>query len=215
MKIIGVSYRDWAIKIYEHIAKSTNHTVLIIRNYDQYDDQVVKDFAPDLVLYYGWSWKVSEEILDQFPCVMLHPADLPKYRGGSPIQNQIINGVKDSAVTLFFMTEQIDGGDIISKRPLSLRGHIDEIFDRMTCLGIEQTMELLERKYERIPQNHAEATVYKRRTPAESEITLEEIKTKSGEYLFNKIRMLEDPYPNAFITTADGRKLRIKSAEVE
>ena len=47
-----------------------------------------------------------------------------------------------------------------------------------------------------------------------SEITVEEISTKSGEYLYNKIRMLQDPYPNAFIKTSDGKKLKIKLAEL-
>ena len=43
---------------------------------------------------------------------MLHPSPLPKFRGGSPIQNQIIRGEKISAVTIFKINKIIDGGDI-------------------------------------------------------------------------------------------------------
>ena len=47
---------------------------------------------------------------------MLHPSPLPKYRGGSPIQNQIINGESKSAVTLFKINNKIDQGDIIYQK---------------------------------------------------------------------------------------------------
>ena len=52
---------------------------------------------------------------------MLHPSPLPKYRGGSPIQNQIIRGVVDSMVTIFVMNDKIDAGDIIAQSPFLLR----------------------------------------------------------------------------------------------
>ena len=57
--------------------------------------------------------------------------------------------------------------------------------------------------------------IYKRRKPSQSEITLDEIKTKKANYLYNKIRMLQDPYPNAFIKTIDGKKLTIQKASIK
>ena len=51
-------------------------------------------------LFYGWSKKVSKKIVKEYKCIMLHPSNLPKYAGGSTIQNQIIRNVKLSAVTL-------------------------------------------------------------------------------------------------------------------
>ena len=59
-------------------------------------------------------------------------------------------------------------------------------------------------------QNHKLATYFKRRNPKQSEITLKEIKNKPSYYIINKIRMLEDPYPNAFIKLKD-KKLIIKN----
>jgi methionyl-tRNA formyltransferase len=58
------------------------------------------------------------------------------------------------------------------------------------------------------------ANYCKRRSPEDSEITIDEIRNSKAEYLFNKIRMLADPYPNAFVRTADGKRLVIKLAEV-
>ena len=63
-----------------------------------------------------------------------------------------------------------------------------------------------------VEQDHNSATVFQRRKPSESEITLWEIQNSSSNYLYNKIRMLQDPYPNAFIRASDGKKLFITSA---
>ena len=57
-------------------------------------------------------------------------------------------------------------------------------------------------------------SLYKRRRKADSEITLQEIKTKSSVYLYNKIRMLTDPYPNAFIRCKNNKKLYIIGAKL-
>ncbi len=216
MRIVCVSYRKWALDIYDRLARTTNHIYLIIRNKEQYNKDVIVDFKPDLILYYGWSWLVPEEITSNYKCIMLHPSPLPKYRGGSPIQNQIITGEKKSAVSLFFMTNEMDAGDIIAQKEFSLQGSLNEIFERMTEIGFELTRDKIINASRIIsfPQDPKSATYCKRRTPKDSEITFEEIKTKSAEYLYNKVRMLAYPYPNAFIRTVDGKRLIFKKVEV-
>lgn len=215
MRIACVGYRDWALKIYDEIVKHVNHTVLIIRSKEQYNEIAIKDFKPDIILYYGWSWIISKKMINNFKCIMLHPSPLPKYRGGSPIQNQIIRNVKESAVTLFLMDNGIDTGDIIAQEKVSFLGHLDEIFERISKIGTDLTLKIINEGYKLKKQNNSEATIFKRRKIEESLITIEEIKKFPGEYLYNKIRMLEDPYPNAYIETIDGKKLKIKKAELE
>ena len=215
MKLALVSYREWALEIYDRLAQSTNDEFLIIRSRDEYSQKRIADFEPDLIFFYGWSWKIPNELLSKFPCVMLHPSPLPKYRGGSPIQNQIIRGETTTAVTLFILSDHLDGGDIIAQKEISLSGHLDEILGRLTDVGFDMTLNILKNGYTRTPQDNSKATEFKRRKLEESEITLEELQMQSGEYLYNKIRMLEDPYPNAFIRTKDGKKLLLKRAELE
>lgn len=215
MRVACVGYRDWALAIYDEITKLPGHEFMVIRSKDEYAQQDITDFRPDLALFYGWSWQVDAELTDNLTCLMLHPSPLPLYRGGSPIQNQIIRGETESAVSIFIMNEELDAGNIVAQAPLSLEGHLDEIFARITRIGAELTKGLIENGYEARAQNHDQATVFSRRKPADSEITLEELQEKDAEYLYNKIRMLEDPYPNAFIRCADGRKLLIKCAELE
>jgi len=215
LRILGVGYRDWALQIYDDLAASTDHKFLIMRSREQYDEQALRAFKPDLVLFYGWSWMVSEKIVSAFTCFMLHPSPLPRYRGGSPIQNQIIAGETNSAVTLFVMDAGIDSGPILAQKPLSLDGGIGDIFSRITRIGIELTMKVLETGPEPVPQDETEATQFPRRTPNDSEITLEEIREKTAKYLYDKIRMLQSPYPNAYIRTSDGKRLLVLDARVE
>ena len=86
-------------------------------------DEIAR-FSPDLVLFYGWSDIIASEIISEYSCLMLHPSPLPKYRGGSPIQNQIINGEVDSAVSIFLMDEGIDTGPICDRKfKLARRDH--------------------------------------------------------------------------------------------
>ena len=113
------------------------------------------------------------------------------------------------------MTNEMDSGDIVGQKDLDLTGTLNDIFSRIEILGCEMTLDLLENGFERIPQDHSKATFCKRRTPADSEITLEELRTKPSQYLYDKIRMLADPYPNAYIHTSDGKKLIINSAYIQ
>jgi len=215
MRVACVGYRDWALNIYDRLAGSMDHTFLIFRSKAQFNVDALNDFKPDLVLFFGWSWIVPTELLERNTCLMLHPSPLPRYRGGSPIQNQMIAGETNSKVSLFVITDELDSGDIVGQKDLSLVGTLAEIFKRMEDAGVELTQNLLENGLQRVPQDHAQATYCKRRSPVESEITIEELARQPAAYLYNKIRMLADPYPNAYITCADGNRLIITAAHIE
>lgn len=210
MRVACAGYRKWALDIYDHLASETNHQFFIIRSKEQYDENALIDFKPDYVLFYGWSWMISEKIYNNFNSIMLHPSALPKYRGGSPIQNQILDGLTESKITLFKVNDGVDTGDIYLQKKYSLEGTIEQIFDRFTTIGIELTLELFSNESMSTPQINSEATYCKRRKACDSEITIEELINKPGVYLYNKIRMLGDPYPNAFFTTSDGKRLYFK-----
>ena len=88
---------------------------------------------------------------------MLHPSPLPKYRGGSPIQNQLINGEKESAVTLFKIDKGMHTGDIIAQKPFQLLGGLDRIFSYITALGTDLSMNMIRNfnNLELVPQNNS------------------------------------------------------------
>ena len=214
MKIVCVGYRSWALSIYKELKKNKKLKILIIDNKKKLKIKKILNFDPKFILFYGWSWKVSNSLIDRYKCIMLHPSKLPQYKGGSPIQNQIIEGKKKSAITLFRMNKHFDAGNIILQKSFSLEGSIETIFNQITNVGIELTNKMLKGKYKEKKQPNKKYKIYKRRKPKDSEITLKEMKEKKSEFLFNKIRMLGGPYPNAFIRTKDGKKLFIKKVRI-
>jgi len=214
--ILCITYRSWATKIYDMLEQSLpEYNFKIINNQDLYSEDIIKSFKPDIILWYGWSWIIPPNIVEQYECLCLHPSALPKYRGGSPIQNQIINNEKMSAVTIFKMNDGIDTGDIIKQVPMLLEGNIQEIFNRMTEIGFIATYDLLTNGYSLRKQNNNKSTYFSRRKPTDSEITVNEILSQPAEYLYNKIRMLTDPYPNAYIKDKNGQKVYITNAYIK
>ena len=216
MKILCCTYRDWAHKIYKFTSTHFGdlHEFTFINSKDEYSEEFINKFSPDLILWYGWSWIIPEYILNKYFSVMLHPSPLPKYRGGSPIQNQIINNEDSSAVTLFKMNKDLDAGDIISQQEFSLEGELQEILNKITKIGTSLTISMLDHFHnlKLTPQDHLNATYFKRRSPSQSEITINEINECSAKELHNKIRALQDPYPNAFIKCKNGTKLYLTSS---
>jgi len=209
MKVAFVAYRRWAFEILKLLLAHKSANWQIVGAYN--DTSKVRECQPDIILLYGWSWLVSKEFLSIAPCICLHPSPLPLYRGGSPLQYQIMAGEKESAVTLLMVTEGVDSGPILAQEAFSLEGELDDIFQRIISIGAELTMKVLDglalKTLSPIPQDEAHKTVYKRRKPEESEITIEEINASSAEFIYNKIRALQDPYPNAYIVCGDGAKV--------
>ena len=219
LKVLCVGYREWSLEIFKKLIENTSFIVTVITSKESLTCEIVKKIEPDIILFYGWSWKVSDEIIDNYFCLCLHPSKLPKYRGGSPIQNQIINGEKDGAISIFRMTKGIDEGDICFQKDMSLEGNIKQIYNRIYEIGLESTLKIIDnfvqKKLKFTPQNNEMATSYLRISPGQSRITIEELKRCSAQDLFNKIRMLTDPYPNAYIVCGDGKKLFLTESHIE
>lgn len=182
-------------------------------------EQIIEKYKPAVFLAYGWSWILPPSVYKNHVALILHPSPLPKYRGGSPLQHQIIAGEKTSATTIFQADEGIDTGPIYAQSSFSLSGHMDDIFNRIIELGTKDTIKVLDgiadNALQPIPQDKSKASYCKRRKPEESELKLDDFKIKTAEEIYNFIRALEDPYPSAFIRGKDGKKLLIKKAALE
>ena len=209
LRILCVGYRDWALEIYRRIDLTT-HDHLIIDREDKLSRDAIEQFNPDLILFYGWSQIIPRSITSEFKCLMLHPSPLPYYRGGSPIQNQIIRNEDTSAVTIFIMDDGIDTGSILAQEEISLADSLSHVFDRIMEVGTRLTNKILSEACEPRGQSKTEGSYYSRRNPALSEITGKELDSQSARFLFNKIRMLQDPYPEPFYVCSDGRIMRFK-----
>lgn len=218
MKILCIAYRNWALEIYSALEKIfQDYEFIIINSKKSYLKFSIYDCNPDLILWYGWSDIIDQNIIKNYYSVMLHPSPLPKYRGGSPIQNQIINGEKMSAVTLFKMNDKIDQGDIIFQKSFSLEGELKKVLSEISLVGIELSKKMISnfKNLKLTKQDHNNSSFFERRNPNQSEITLEELKNSTSIELYNKIRALQDPYPNSYIKCKDGKKLYITQARIE
>lgn len=202
MKVAFVGYRGWSW--------------MIKRNLEAYGFEFTSINKANVVLYYGWSWMISPKIYTKKRCLILHPSPLPKYRGGSPLQHQIINGETKSAVTIFQVTDKLDAGKIFTQTRLSLEGSLEDVLNRIVDIGTKDTIEILEFLKMGVvfaKEQKGKGTYYKRRKPEESELTLNDFKTKSAKELNNFIRALADPYPNAFIKIK-GKKLYLTGSHL-
>ena len=208
MTFLFCAYRHWAIDLYKLLSKRYKNMVLL-NDPKKLTLNHVKKINPKFIFFPDWSWIVPQTIIENYKCVCFHESDLPKFRGGSPIQNQIIRGIKRTKTTAFFMNNKIDSGNILLKKSLSLHGTLDEIFQRMIKNDYEMIIKIIKGNY-KIQKQKGHPTYYKRRKPEQSELSL----NKSKEYIYNFIRMLSDPYPNAF-TKIGEHKIIFKSAKLE
>lgn len=177
----------------------------------------LKDMAPDVIVVAAFGQILPKELLDIPPlgCINVHFSLLPKYRGAAPIQYAIINGEKETGITIMYMDEGIDTGDIILQRalPIDREETAGSLFDKMAVLGgeliIEALQQLGEGKAVRTPQNHKEATYYKMIHKEMGKLDF----SKSAESLERLIRGLS-PWPSAY-TYLEGKTLKLWKAEVE
>jgi len=159
---------------------------------------------PKYIFFPHWSEKVPKVITEKYECICFHETDLPYGRGGSPIQNLINKGHKDTYITALKMSEYIDEGPIYMKRKMSLYGLAEEIFLRVSESVAEMIGEIVTTQPRPVPQV-GEVVIFKRRKPTQSEINKN---VGTLENLFDHIRMLDaSGYPHAYI---DFGKFRIE-----
>lgn len=154
---------------------------------------------PRYVFFPHWSYKVPDAVVEKFECIAFHMTDVPFGRGGSPLQNLIVRGYSDTKLTALRMTGEFDAGPVYLKKPLSLDGSALEIYERAASLTAVMIEEIISSDIEPDEQT-GEATVFARRTPAESEIP----EDLDPEGVYDFIRMLDAPgYPKAFVKYGD------------
>jgi len=180
--------------------------VIRIRKPDELSLDGLKKINPKYVFFPHWSWIIPSEIFENFECIVFHMTDLPFGRGGSPLQNLITNGFKETKLSAIKCIKDIDAGPIYLKKPLSLDGTAEEILNRAALVMIPMIEYIVGNNPKPIEQVGL-PTAFKRRKPEESNI--EEL--NSLEKVYDYIRMLDaDGYPKAFIET---RHFRLEFTE--
>lgn len=207
MVYLFCAYRKWALDLYKKLSETHKKNIILLKSPKKLTYRQVRKINPELIFFPDWSWIVPKQIVEDFKCVCFHESNLPKFRGGSPLQNQIIRDIKKTKSTAFFMTHKLDDGDIILQKDLSLEGTLSDVFERMKKNDYEMINKIIKGEF-KIRKQKGKQTIFKRRKPEQSELKNLD---HSKKYLHNFIRMLEIPYPNAFIKIGN-RKIVFKSA---
>jgi methionyl-tRNA formyltransferase len=128
--------------------------------------RTLEELDCEIIAVVAYGKILPKEVLDIPPlgCINIHGSLLPKYRGAAPIQHAVLNGETETGVTSMYMAEEMDAGDIIYKRKVTVGEDetASELYDRLSDVGaglLSETIDAISRGVaERLPQNHDEAT---------------------------------------------------------
>ncbi len=208
MRYLVVTIKDWNIDEYQKYSKEFQGDWHLITNKEDLTLINLKKIEPKYIFFPHWSWAVPKEITDNYECVCFHMTDLPYGRGGSPLQNLIIRGRKETQITALKMTQEMDAGDIYKKSYLDLSGSAQEIFIRASKKIVELINFIIMEEPNPIEQKGT-VTNFQRRALEQSQIP----EGLSLKEMYDYIRMLDAPgYPKAFLEV-NGYRLEFKNSE--
>ncbi|AVX10132.1 methionyl-tRNA formyltransferase [Bacillus sp. Y-01] len=173
--------------------------------------QQVLAYEPDLIVTAAFGQILPTPILEapKYGCINVHASLLPELRGGAPIHYSILQGKPKTGVTIMYMVEKLDAGDILTQVevPIEERDHVGTLHDKLSAAGAKLLSEtipsLVKGEITPVKQNDDEATFA-------SNIKREQEKidwARTGEEIYNHIRGLH-PWPVAY-TTADVQVMKI------
>ena len=172
----------------------------------------ITSWAPDLILSFYYRNMLPEEILSvpRLGAFNMHGSLLPKYRGRSPINWAILNGEKQTGMTLHHMVKRADAGDIVDQEvvPIGSEDTAQDVFAK----AVKTARLVLERQLDaltagsapRRAQDESQATTFGGRKPEDGRIDW----TAGSDSIYNLVRAVTQPYPGAF-TEVGGKKMFI------
>ena len=203
--------RPWNEILVQRLHEKTGHKFHLITSKEQLTAKALETLNPRYVFFPHWSYIIPPEIYTAYECVVFHMTDLPYGRGGSPLQNLILRGHKDTQLTAIQCTAELDAGPIYLKRPLSLEGSASDIFERATKLTEQMIGEIILKEPVPSPQQ-GDAGVFQRRRPADSNLASARVSSLNDFYDF--IRMLDaEGYPKAFVDL-HGHRIELSQVQI-
>lgn len=180
------------------------------------DYQKIIDQKPDLIITCAYGQIIPKELLDypEYGCINIHASLLPKLRGGAPIHKAIMEGYKETGITIMYMDEAMDSGDIIAQRKVAIEkeDNLESLSLKLANVSkdfiIEILPSILNRTNEKIPQDKKEVTyAYNiKREEEHLDFNLE------SEKIYNHIRGLS-PSPSANFLL-DGEEVKVYASRI-
>ena len=194
-----------------------DNTILVLQP-EKIKDSVEEIIAlePDLIVTCAYGQILPKELLDYpaYGCINVHASLLPKLRGGAPIHRAILNDYKETGITIMYMAEGMDDGDIISQSKIEITDldTASTLHDKLSELGskllIETLPSILDGTSTRIPQDEKEVTFGLNIKREDEKISF----SKTKRQIYNQIRGLNS-WPGAYCMM-DGKILKIWNSRI-
>lgn len=180
----------------------------------EYDEIIALN--PDIIITCAYGQIVPTEILNcpKYGCINVHASLLPKLRGGAPIHHAIIDGYEKTGITIMYMNEKMDEGDIITQAETIIADSdtTEKLHDRLSLLGKDLLIETLPSIFAgqnpRIAQNNSEATYGYNISREDEQIDFH----KTRREIFNQVRGLNS-WPVAY-TMLDDKRIKVWEVEI-
>ncbi|MDQ6420830.1 methionyl-tRNA formyltransferase [Paenibacillus sp. LHD-117] len=175
----------------------------------------IRELGPELIVTAAYGQILPKAVLDipRLGCINVHGSLLPKYRGGAPIQRSIMNGERSTGVTIMYMAEGLDTGDMISvvELPIGDDDTSGTMFEKLSAAGAkllgETLPSIVDGTAKAVPQNDDEATYAPNLTRDDERMDW----SRSARELFNQVRGLS-PMAGAF-TFLSGEVFKVRACE--
>ncbi|SEH01217.1 methionyl-tRNA formyltransferase [Nonomuraea solani] len=199
---------------------AAKHDIPVLERRYANDEEVaelLRELSPGLLVSSDWRTWVAPHIygLAKHGAINIHDALLPRYGGFAPLNWALINGEREVGVTVHFMNESFDLGDIVLQRrvPVGDDDTVTDLFHKTIELFAPMTLEAIDLihsgRTDWVKQDPAQATFFHKRSAEDSRISW----TSPARDIANLVRAQADPYPNAF-AYYNGERIRVLSASV-
>ena len=214
VKIVFLGTGEFGTTILQGLVKNTYKPFLV------HDLKKVKKLKPDLIIIASYGKIIPKKVLEipKYGCLNIHPSLLPKYRGPSPIQTTILNGNKETGVTIMLIDEKIDHGPILAQQKWEIpnsRITYPELSQKLAQLGVKLLIQTIPKwikgEIKTKPQDESKATYTKILKREDGKINW----SKPDQEIEKQIRAF-NPWPGTFTFIKHKSKaLRIKVLEAE
>lgn len=178
--------------------------------------QEILAVEPDLIITAAYGQLLPKAILDtpRLGCINVHASLLPELRGGAPIHYSILQGKKETGITIMNMAEKLDAGDILTQESIVIEheDNVGTLHDKLSQVGAKLLLETLPKliagELTPIKQDDSKATFAPNITREQEKINW----NQSNLEIYNQIRGL-NPWPVAF-TTYEKKGMKIWAAEL-
>ena len=180
------------------------------------DYQAIIDIKPDLIVTCAYGQIIPKELIElpKYGCINIHASLLPEYRGGAPIHHAVIDGKDKTGITIMYMNEKMDEGDILYQKEIEIldTDNTSIMFDKLSKLGSEMIREFIPKlvsgDFTPVKQDNSKATYAYNITKEDEKIDFNDTSIN----IYNKIRGLSE-VPGGY-ALLEGKRVKIFNSRI-